>query len=331
MEVIPGIHQLQLPLLGNPANYVNTYLVQSDAGWVLIDTGWNDPVLFYDLHKQLSDIDVKFEDIERVVYTHIHPDHYGLAGTLKHQFGTQLAIHSNGKDSIESRYINRQSFIQQLGEWHIQHGGANDHYEAVVEMSTDYTDHVVPAFPDESLEDGDVITTTLFDLEVIWTPGHDRDHICLYEPNTRILFSGDHILPDTVPHIGMHVEGKSDNILDYVNSLEKLRELEVDLVLPGHENPFTDFTSRLDELLEYHERINGEVFESTSRDPMTAYTIAPMINWTEDPIRWDGLPPLVQAGLVTKTLAYLNHLVMVNKVKRVDKNGLTVYNSTKVM
>ncbi|NQT71467.1 MAG: MBL fold metallo-hydrolase [Chloroflexi bacterium] len=327
MEIIPGIHQFKLPLTNNPAGYVNTYLLKDNDGWLLIDSGWNDPELLDNLHKQLNGIGLTFNDIERVIYTHIHPDHYGLAGRLKQQYGIKLAVHQYGEDSINYRYFGRELFIQELGEWHIQNGGTREHFDAVVDLSSDYINHVEPVLPDHLFSNGDVISTGIFNLTVIWTPGHDRDHVCFYEPVNLILFSGDHILPDTITHIGMHTDGDHNQLTDYVNSLKSISQLDVDMVLPGHENSFNGLSERIDQLLAYHERILGQINDTVTSQPMTAYSIASNIDWSENPFRWDDLPPLVQSGLVTKTLAYLKTLVMESKVQRVDKNGITVYNS----
>ncbi|MFC2027853.1 MBL fold metallo-hydrolase [Chloroflexota bacterium] len=327
MEIIPGIHQFKLPLVNNPADYVNTYLLQDSDGWLLIDSGWNDPELLDDLHNQLNNIGLTFNDVNRVIYTHIHPDHYGLAGKLKQQYDINIAVHQCGEDPINCRYFERESFIQELGEWHIKNGGSSEHYDAVIDMSTDYTDHVEPVLPDHLFSDGDVISTGFFDLAVIWTPGHDCSHVCFYEPSNRILFSGDHILPDTLTHIGMHTDVNQDQLSDYVNSLRAIHQLDVDVVLPGHENTFKNLSERIDQLLAYHEIILEQIIHSVTSEPMSAYSIASNIDWSNNSFNWEGMPPLVQAGLVTKTLAYLKTLVMESSVQRVDKNGLTVYNA----
>ncbi len=327
MEIIPGIYQFKLPLVNNPANYVNIYLLEDNDGWLLIDSGWDDQKLLDDLHKQLNSIGLTLGDINRVIYTHIHPDHYGLAGKLKQLFGITIEVHQYGEDPINRRYFGRQSYIEELGEWHIQNGGTREHYDAVIDMSTDYTDHVEPVLPDHLFLDGDVISTKSFDLTVIWTPGHDHDHVCFYEPTRRVLFSGDHILPDTITHIGLHTDVNHNQLNDYVNSLRAINQLDIDIILPGHESMFRNSDERIGQLLAYHERILNQINHTVSNKSATAYDIAANIDWSDNSFNWEGLPPLVQAGLTTKTLAYLKTLVMVNKVQRVDKNGINVYNA----
>lgn len=328
MELFPGIFQIKLPLHNNPAGYINVYLLKGNDGWVLIDSGWNDPTSLNELRKQLERIGVRIEDIALVIYTHIHPDHYGLAGILKQEYGIRLILHQRGKDSIKQRYLGKEPFIKQLGDWHLINGGSKDHASAVEVMSTDYISHVSPVLPENYMTGGEIISNGHFNLEVIWTPGHDQDHVCLYESENRVLFCGDHILPDTITHIGMQVEGTENSLLDYVNSLKSIKGYDVEVVLPAHEHIFMNFSERIDILLAYHERILTEIYHELSDRPKTAYEIAENINWTDNSASWQSFPVLVQAMFVTKTLAYLKSLVMESKAQKVDKYGITVYNAT---
>ncbi|MBC8429687.1 MAG: MBL fold metallo-hydrolase, partial [Dehalococcoidia bacterium] len=92
IEVTPGIYQLPLPMINPSSGHVNAYLVQGDNEYLLIDTGWNTEEAFDSLKKQLAENDIKFKDIRQIVVTHVHPDHYGLAGRLKQLSGATLAI-----------------------------------------------------------------------------------------------------------------------------------------------------------------------------------------------------------------------------------------------
>ncbi|MFO8010517.1 MAG: MBL fold metallo-hydrolase [Dehalococcoidia bacterium] len=328
MEILPGIHQIKLPLRQNPAGHINAYLLKSGQGWMMIDTGWNDAEALEILARQLEKSGIAFSDISQVIYTHIHPDHYGLAGVLKKRYGWKIITHSQGPAFIDCRYFNRDHFIREMVDWHIMHGGTRENAGAVEEMSINYIGHVEPVVPDSTVDHGDVISTGVFDLEVIWTPGHDHDHICLYEPSNRILFSGDHVLPDTIPHIGLSSDTPFNPQYHYLKSLKALRNLETEQVLPAHEHTFNDLQGRIEELLDYHDRMARETFEAISRQPKTAYQAASELSWVESPSAWHNLAPIVQAGLVTKTLTYLELFQLDKTAQKVDKNGLTVYNAT---
>jgi len=168
-------------------------------------------------------------------------------------------------------------------------------------------DRVLPAIPDRALAEGETLSIGRFRLQVIWTPGHSHDHICLYDPQEGILFSGDHLLPDIVPHIGLEVEAPQDPLGEYLASLEKLAPLEVRLVLPGHGEPFPRHRRRVGELLSYHRRNLDRLARLLGPEPRTPYELAAAMDWEEE-FDWGTGPPLLHAGLVTKTLAYLRHL-----------------------
>ncbi|MFO8101935.1 MAG: MBL fold metallo-hydrolase [Dehalococcoidia bacterium] len=328
-EIIPGIYQIRLPLENNPAGYINTYLIEGDKERAMVDTGWNDPKALEDFARQLESLGLGLENIDRVIYTHIHPDHFGLAGIIKAGYGIELVAHREGKALIDYRYYGREHFIPELGDWHLLHGGTRTHAEAVIANSTDYTNHVCPVFPDILLGGGETIDISPFHLQVIWTPGHDNDHICIYEKGAGLLFSGDHILPDTVPHIGVHSDISFNPHTSYMESLKALRDIPARTVLPGHERVFDTLPERIEQLLAYHTQLKNEILSVLRAGPKSAYQLSSQTKWIEGPMEWDKLAPVTQAGLVTKALAYLKALCLEGKVEeKVDKNGLRLYNAT---
>ena len=83
MEIAPGIYQLKVPIPDNPLEYLNCYLIQGKDGWLMVDTGWYTPDAFDSLKSGLSDCGLSLADIATMVVTHVHPDHFGLAGKIK--------------------------------------------------------------------------------------------------------------------------------------------------------------------------------------------------------------------------------------------------------
>jgi len=97
MEVAPGIYQLKLPIPDNPLENLNCYLVEGKEGWLMVDTGWFTPETFDFLKNGLKDLGIALADITTIVVTHVHPDHFGLAGRIKHVSpNTELLTHRLG-------------------------------------------------------------------------------------------------------------------------------------------------------------------------------------------------------------------------------------------
>ncbi len=106
MEIAPGIYQVKVPIPDNPLGYLHAYLLEGKKGWLIIDTGWNTPDALAALETGLKELGLTLEDIATMIVTHVHPDHFGLAGRIKHTSPkTELLTHRWEADLIESRYI----------------------------------------------------------------------------------------------------------------------------------------------------------------------------------------------------------------------------------
>jgi glyoxylase-like metal-dependent hydrolase (beta-lactamase superfamily II) len=111
-------------------------------------------------------------------------------------------------------------------------------------------------------------------LRVEWTPGHSPGHICLFDPSRRLLFAGDHVLPELSPNIGLHPQSTPDPLHDYLHGLRRMAALEPALVLPAHGRPFTAIDSRVKALESHHARRFEQVLEILGRDEKTGWQVA---------------------------------------------------------
>jgi len=330
-EVIPGIYQLQLPLPSIPSNshlgYVNAYLIQGDNEYLLIDTGWNTEEAFDSLKKQLAETGIGFSDISQIVVTHIHPDHYGLAGRLRHLSQAKIALHYVEKGLIESRYINMEELLQQVKQWLHVNGVAGDELLTLQTASVGVAKFVFTALPDVTLHGGETVSIGLFSFQVLWTPGHSPGHISLYEPTQKILISGDNILPTITPNIGLHPQSSSNPLGDYLNSLNALKQLDVNLVLPGHENTFNGLKPRIEELIQHHKQRNSEILETVKAKPKTAYQIATEITWMSaiNGVGWQKLASWDKRLAMLETMAHLESMRVDGKVGKFFRDGIIHY------
>jgi len=290
LEIVPGIHQIKLPLKDNPLGYVNTYLIQGTEGWVLLDTGWNDQESFEALSGQLKEIQVGFQDISLIIITHMHPDHIGQADRVQQLSGASLAVHEVEKEYLDSKLLWTTDLVfREINAWLRSNGVPEEQLTAEMNSSGEFKNLIPEASPDRAVSDGDTISTGIFDLQVIWTPGHSNGHICLYEPSKKLLFTGDHILPGITPNISIHMQSHEDPLRKYLKSLKKLQGLDMVLGLPAHEEPFTNLRKRIDELLAHHEERKAEIIEAIGSREKTAYHISSEITWMEGNVRWEDI------------------------------------------
>lgn len=326
MEIAPGIYQLKVPIPDNPLGHVNSYLIEGKGGWLMVDTGWYTPDAFNSLEAGLKGLGLALADIATIIVTHVHPDHFGLAGRIKHLSPrTELLLHRWEADLIESRYIKFSELRDSMGTMLERHGVPPLDLSTLQSASMPALQFVTVTLPDRALYGGEIIATGSYDLEVIWTPGHSPGHICLYEPRNQLLFSGDHILPSISSNVGYHVQSGDNPLGDYIYALGKIQNLPVTKVLPAHEQIFTDLPGRIEQIFAHHNRRKAEILRAIAKEPHNAYEISAQITWNLPGVAWEQFPPLQKRLAVTETIAHLQCMRWEGKVVRIDKEDSVLY------
>ena len=151
--------------------------------------------------------------------------------------------------------------------------------------------------------------------------------MCLHEPAKKLLFTGDHILPDISPHVGSNPHSSDSPLSDFLTSLLKLRDLDVDLILPAHGRVFTNLTARVEELLHHHEEREQDILRILDDNPKTAYDVATRITWMKDHggRPYSQLPSLDKRLAIMEAVSHLRLLLDKGKVRRLHDNGLITY------
>jgi glyoxylase-like metal-dependent hydrolase (beta-lactamase superfamily II) len=325
-EIVPGIHWLKMPisLEESTLSHINVYLIEGEKGYLLVDSGWNTDESFATLHNYLLKAGAGFGDIRQIVITHVHPDHYGMAGRIKELSGATIAMHHIEKGFIIPRYIEMNELLHQTDRLLIDSGVPRDIVDSLRDATLGLEQYIVPTPPDITLREGDAVNTGRFKFRVIWTPGHSSGHICLYEPEQKILLSGDHILPKITPNISLNPQSIENPLGRYIKSLREIRQLEVKLTLPGHDRPFTRLVPRIDEIIWHHAHRNMEILEAIGSRTRTPYQIAQKITWADNS-GWEALPPFHQRMAIFETLAHLEMMAAENRVDKLPRRGIIYY------
>jgi len=329
-EILAGIHQLQIPIPNNPLDSTNIYLLQGDNEHLLIDAGWSSEEALQSLREQLDEIDVKFMDISQIIVTHAHFDHYGLASRLRHLCQAKVALHHIDKELLAPMFSDTSEFIRQAQRWFHVHGIPEEELRAPRSAFTGIRSAPALIPPDINLLGGHTISNGAFNLQVVWTPGHSPGHICLYEPSQKILFSGDHVLPIITPNVSLQPNSNDNPLADFINSLDLVKQLDVDLVLPAHEHLFTDLRARVDEIIQHHELRNAEILDAINTEPKTAYQISARITWMPElgGISFQDLAPGDRRMAVSETLAHLAAMRIDGKVVEFRQDDIIYYRHT---
>lgn len=325
MEVAPGVHQLKVPIPGNSLGYLNAYLVKTSEGSLLIDTGWNTEESYTELIRQLDEAGQTVADLRYIAITHVHPDHYGLVGRLAPQTHAHLIIHEIERSFLDSRYVHYDRLLAEMDEWLRINGVPESGRPAMQRASLEILGLVSVAMPDRVVHGGEHLRLGEFDFEMLLTPGHYPGHLCFYDAGKKLLFSGDHVLPNITPNVSLNVQADGNPLRDYLEGLERVAKLPVDLVLPAHGEVFCDLRKRVTEIEDHHQRRAQEMLAAFAGEPRTAFQIASGIKWSSDGKSWEKLPPLHRRMAMTETLAHLEMLYAQGDLQKSTRDGLVWY------
>ncbi len=308
-RVLPGVFRLRLPLPWPGVPHCNAWAVAAGDGVVLFDTGMHQPGSLAHLERALAMCNLNLEHVRLLVCTHAHADHYGQAASIVQRAGCELWMHPNhqhmlrwaedpGAAITRRLEVARQSGVPEepLRRYAAERDSQGSGIEAIVE-------------PDRALLPGVIIATDLGPWSVHETPGHAPSHVCLFQPERRLLISGDHLLG----RISLHFDyGYSpDPVGEFVHSLDVVEALHPRLCLAGHGRTFADVHAHIEGNRELvAERLQSTLDAIGADEEPTAFEIAPRVY---------GQEPFSQASpwVLTETLAMLLHLEATGRARRI--------------
>ncbi len=260
---------------------VNLYLLEADRP-VLIDTGpkW-DPVLA-ELVSDLAALGRRIEDLATVLVTHHHVDHSGLAGVLAERSGAPILLHPVDIPQVSGDPAFREMVLAEI-EAAVRYWGLPERFQKSVSRNFSKFYKYASGLETSAwtpLEETDALSLAGRTFEVIHCPGHSAGLCVLWEPARRLLFANDHLLPDISSNPTYYIppyRGKRTGLGDYLESLERIRDLPALRVLPGHGEPFEGIPRRVDELRTEYEARRGTLLERLGRSPANVVELAQLV------------------------------------------------------
>lgn len=304
-RVRPGVWSIPVPIPMNPLRYVLVYAFETDRGMYIVDAGWNTDDAFDTLAAGLATAGASVADVRGVMVTHIHPDHYGLAGRVRETSGAWVALHPADAALIPDRYEEPERLLERVAAILREQGAPPEELEGLTYASMPVRKWVSLVKPDVLLEDGDKPEVPGWDLQAIWTPGHSPGHLCFWEPRNRLMLTGDHVLPRITPNIGLHPQSGDDPLGSFLASLDKLTPYDSDEVLPAHEHRFVGLQARLAELAEHHEHRFDEILGAIRAGHDTGWEVAGHMKWSRS---WDRIEGFMRRMAVSEAMAHIRAL-----------------------
>ncbi len=319
-EPAPGVFRLVLPLPFPGLDHVNAYLLAGDDGDTLVDCGIYDPSPDGDhgwghLLEALDVSGSRLSRIDRLVITHPHIDHYGMASRIVEETGCELWMHREGATELDA-YRDPGSGADRIREMLADHGVDKsdiDELSSFEDWRGFITGVVEPTHP---LNGGETFNAGERTWEAVHTPGHSRSHVCLWSSSDRVLVSGDHLLPAITPHIDFRRGESSDPLGEFLDSLKVIERLDPALVLPGHGRPFEDGAERARVNARHHDRRLGSILQVIRREPHTANEIT-------DEIFGSALLNFDRRLALGETLAHIAYLVRNGEIERIERDDGT--------
>jgi glyoxylase-like metal-dependent hydrolase (beta-lactamase superfamily II) len=321
-EVAPGIFWLRMPLPFD-LDHINLYLLEDNQdGYALIDTGigtHKTEALWQSLLQQLD------KPITKVIVTHMHPDHIGMAGYLVDKF--RVPLYMSQAEYFTARAISAGA--RGASDWQ------DEEYLVRCGMSVEYVQtaknkrkenkgvgQVIRPIPLQfyRLQAGETLRIGQADWQVIIGRGHSPEHVCLFNPGSHILISGDHVLPGISPNIGVYsTEPNANSLQQYLDTLPQFTQLPADtLVLPSHKQPFHGLHTRVNELISHH-HVHLDELRAFCQQGKTIKQCLPVLFKRE-------LNPHNMFFAVAEAFAHLNYLYFAGEFTReISEKGHFVF------
>lgn len=321
-EIAPGVFWVRMPL-PFALQWINLWLLRDGDGWTIVDTGvameqsrehW----------RAIFDSTLDGKPVKRVICTHMHPDHMGLAGWIVRKFDAEfwmsrleyitgrMLVADTGREAPEEgvRFYRAAGWDEDaLDSYKIRFGGFGK---------------AVSRVPDtfHRICDGDVIDIDGRPWRVVTGNGHSPEHVCLWQEELKLFISGDQVLPRISSNVSVFpTEPDGDPLSDWINSCKKLRAAMPGdvLVMPAHNEPFHGLHERLDNLVDGHERSLSRIEDRLRQSPRRAIDLFGALF-----ARKIG-PDLL--GMATgEAIAHANCLIARGRARRVlDEQGVVRY------
>jgi glyoxylase-like metal-dependent hydrolase (beta-lactamase superfamily II) len=307
-RVLPGVWRLRLPLPIPGIPHCNAWAVAAGDGVVLFDCGMHEPGSVAHLERALDQVNLRLEHVRLLVCTHAHTDHYGQAGPIVDRAGCELWLHPDYHHMTRAAE-DPEAYFERRIEVARQSGVPEAALERLRESRGDMNPGIARIVePDKPLVEGVEFATDLGTWRTYETPGHAPSHVCFFQPERRVLISGDHLLG----RISLYYDYgyTPDPAGEFLTSLDKVEDLGARLCLAGHARPFTDVRAHIHANRELvAERVARALAALDAGEPKTAFEVMPDVY---------GEPVTPETGRwrLNETLSYLTHLEQTGRAKR---------------
>jgi glyoxylase-like metal-dependent hydrolase (beta-lactamase superfamily II) len=300
------------------------YLIE-DEPLTLVDTGPNSGSSLDVLERGLRSLGHSIGDLGRIVVTHQHIDHIGLVKILAERSGAEVVALDRLVPFLE-RYREEAAADDEFAtETMLRHGIDEEVARALASVSLAFRAWGAGSSVDRPLEAGSTLGFGARSLEVLFRPGHSATDTVFLDASRGLLIGGDHLLAtiSSNPLISRPAPGTGETrrraLIEYLDSLRLTREMDVELVLPGHGDPITDHRALIDRRLQLHARRADKIHALIAERPRSAHEVAQAL--------WGNIA-VTQAFLtLSEVLGHTDILLAEGRVAEQEESGHVVFHA----
>jgi glyoxylase-like metal-dependent hydrolase (beta-lactamase superfamily II) len=311
-EIRPDLYRIEIPLPNTSLKSLNSYFIRGAERHLVVDTGFDIRECHEAMQAGFNALDV---DPDRTDYfiTHMHMDHFGL---VKRLTTPSSKIYFNTPDANVMRAFRSWDNIVAFAA---RHGFPDKDIQGAIEKNMRHK--MTNKLPDNLvfLEDGDALDAGPYHLRCVQTPGHSFGHLCLYDAGRKLFIAGDHLLKDISPTIQSWNDAHNP-LKWYLESLDKVYDLDIDLVLPGHRGLIHDHRARIDELKIHHYHRCLEIEGILETAPMSAYEVAARMTWNIRGKSFQNYPIAQQWFAMCEAISHLKYLEEKCRITRAESD-----------
>jgi len=316
-EISANLYRIEIPLPGSPLKAINSYVIKNTERNLIIDTGWNQEVCIEAMKAGLKELGVDTKKTDFFI-THLHADHFGLVSNLNTDT-SKIYFNQPDADRFKSGF-RLDAFLN----FARLNGYPENELEKALQSHPGLKFRAKENLAFHILKEGDILSIGNYGFKCIETPGHTWGHMCLYEPDKKIFVSGDHILNDITPNIQLWSD-EWDPLKEYLASLDKVYQLDIELVLPGHRGIFKNCKERIHELKRHHRNRLDEIVSILEKGKMNAFRVASKMSWDIVSDSWDLFPVSQKWFATGEAIAHLKYLKEEGRIRNEMRKQKTVF------
>lgn len=317
MEQWKDITQVALPL-PFPLKTIHAYVLEGKTGLTIVDTGLHTKETEEVWDRLLAEKNRKWTDIEKIVLTHYHPDHYGFAGRMQQKSGAPVYISKLDSDQAHLFWGKDSTMAFKMAHFYEKHGLK----KSLVDQIPEHLKSFVPwvSHPDVTyIAAGETIQMGDREYQILHTPGHADGHLSFWDKERRWLIAGDAILPRITPNISLWPACDPNPLGLYLQTLQNLKELPAEFVFSAHGAVFSELIGRIVQLEKHHARRLQHLLDLLAKQrKVSAATACDSLFGTDLSIH-------NLRFALSETLAHLEFLVAKGTAKRIEEAEHTFY------